>query len=569
MKRQNDLTNDVGEAIIEIYFIGERRAIKMLRRFLKSVIDYGICIYLVLILAVMPFFNREGYEHIGTDKSYFFNTVTVNVGKILIPAAVVYLVVTWISQKREFWSRLRQNVTLTDLFAAGYGLALFVSWLLSEYRSNALWGAKGWYMGFFPQMFLLLIYFFVSKLWKPRPWMLYLALGASAAVFLLGYLNRFEIDPLHMATDNSSFISTIGNINWYCGYLVSIFFAGVVLLWKCDGEKLWQKILLMLYVAVGFGTLVTQGSDSGMVALAVVMLVLFVMSAPDRDRMIMFWEEALLLGVVCLITYAVRKAGPDQGNYHEGFGLFLISGWRPFFMTVVSLVALVLLYRNRDRGLYPEKGIRILSRVVAATAAGAVPLVLILAAINTARPGSLGPLSEYSLFTFSMKWGSNRGATWTMGWKCFVEQNWLHKMVGVGPDSMPEYIYRDGSEDLLALVKDVFANRRLSNAHNEWLTVLVNTGIMGLTTFAGMMISAIRSFLREGRKNKLVCACGFCMLAYTVNNIFSFQQAMSVATIFVIFGMGSAFLQEKPQQEKNRKKKPQKKNYHKKKTKKK
>lgn len=523
----------------------------MLRRFLKTLIDYGICVYLVLILAVMPFFNREGYKRIGTDKSYFFNTVTVNMGKILIPAVVVYLAATLISKRCEFWNKLRRDVTLTDLFAAGYGLALLVSWLLSEYRSDALWGAKGWYMGFWPQMFLVLIYFLVSKLWKPRVWMLYLALGASAAVFLLGYLNRFGVDPLHMSTDNSGFISTIGNINWYCGYLVSVFFAGVVLLWKCRGEKPWQKILLILYVAVGFGTLVTQGSDSGMVTLAVVMLVLFVLSAPDRDRMILFWEEVLLLGEVCLITYAVRNAGLVQGNYHKGFGTFLISGWRPFFVTGVSLIALVLLYRNRNHGSYPKKSIHILSRIIAAAAVAAVLLVPILAAINTARPGSLGPLSEYSLFTFSMQWGSSRGATWTAGWRCFVEQNWLHRMVGIGPDSMSAYLYRDGSEQLLALVKERFGNQTLSNAHNEWLTVLVNTGIVGMTAFAGMMTSAIRRFLSEGRQNEIVCACGFCMLAYTVNNIFSFQQAMSVATIFVIFGIGSAFLRESTAKEAN------------------
>lgn len=523
----------------------------MLRRVLKPVIDYAICAYLVLILAVMPFYNQAGYKRIGTDKSFYFNAVTVFMCRTLMPAVAVYLIAILISKKREFWNRLRRDVTLTDLFAAGYALALLVSWLLSEYRSDALWGAKGWYMGFGPQMFLVLIYFLVSKLWKPRAWMLYLALGASAAVFLLGYLNRFGIDPLHMSTDKSSFISTIGNINWYCGYLVSVFFAGVVLLWKCNGEKPWQKVLLMLYVAVGFGTLVTQGSDSGMVTLVVIMLVLFVMSAPDRDRMILFWEEILLLGEVCLITYAIRKVGLIQENYHGGLGIFLISGWRPLFVTAVSLIVLVLLYRNRDHGSYPEKSIRILSRVIAATAAGAVLLVLILAAVNTARPGSLGALSKYSLFTFSPQWGSNRGATWTAGWKCFVEQNWLHRMVGIGPDTMSAYIYRDGSESLLSLVRERFENKTLSNAHNEWLTVLVNTGIVGLTAFAGMVISAIRRFLREGRQNEIVCACGFCMLAYTVNNIFSFQQAMSVATIFVIFGMGSAFLRESTAKEAN------------------
>ena len=56
------------------------------------------------------------------------------------------------------------------------------------------------------------------------------------------------------------------------------------------------------------------------------------------------------------------------------------------------------------------------------------------------------------------------------------------------------------------------------------------------------MVSGMRDLLKKGLENPIVCACGFCLLAYTVNNIFSFQQSMSVGTIFVIFGIGEAFL---------------------------
>ena len=56
-----------------------------------------------------------------------------------------------------------------------------------------------------------------------------------------------------------------------------------------------------------------------------------------------------------------------------------------------------------------------------------------------------------------------------------------------------------------------------------------------------MMVSGIRSFLSEKGRNVYAYACGFCLLAYTVNNFFSFQQSVSTPTIFVLFGMGRAF----------------------------
>lgn len=490
----------------------------------------------------MPFYNREGYRRIGTDKAYFLGNVIVNTGKILLPAAAVYLAVLVISLRKEFWRRLLQRISLTDLFAAGYGLTVIMSWFLSEYKERALWGATGWYMGFWPQMSFVLTYLLVSKLWKPRRWLLYMTLVSSAAVFLLGYLNRMGIDPLNMGVNNASFISTIGNINWYCGYLVSVFFAGTALLWQEHQQKRWQQLLLMLYVSVGFASLLTQGSDSGIAALGVVMLAMFVLSAADRERMVMFWLEMVLLGGAGLITCFVLAIAPDALSLHEGYGIWLSTGWRPFFVTGLSIMMTVLLWRSGKSGVYPERTLRIASRIMVVFSSALIIFLTVLIILNTKSPGILGPLSKSEFFTFSEKWGSSRGATWGIGWKCFAEQGILHKLVGVGPDSMSAYLYTDAGRETMDMTEKSFGQIILTNTHNEWLTVLVNTGIFGLAAFAGMMITGIHRFLKEAGRNRFVCACGFCLLAYTVNNMFSFQQCMSTATVFAVFGMGGAFL---------------------------
>ena len=515
----------------------------MLRNFLKTVIDYAVCIYLILILAVMPFYNRDGYSHIGTDKSVFFNTTSVYIGRVLAPITVIYLALLILKLKKEAWKTLKDDLSVTDLFAAGYGLALVISYLCSDYRSSALWGSTGWYMGFWPQMFLVLIYFFVSKLWKPRKWVLYLGIAASAAVFALGYLNRFGVDPLRMDIGNYSFISTIGNINWYCGYLVSVFFAGAALLWQRGAKYPWQKLLLMLYVTVGFGSLVSQGSDSGIVTLGVVAVVMFCLSVRDSARMLMFWQEMTLLGCACVITYMLRTVVLGTNSSHSTKIADLpVTGPMPFIVTLVSLIALACTYASVKKKCYTGKVPDILAKVAVSILAVGITGFVALTAVNTIHPGSIGLLSKYSLFTFSAKWGSSRGATWSAGWRCFAEQNVLHKLVGIGPDAMSAYLYRDGSAELLQQVKQIFGSATLTNAHNEWLTVLANTGILGLLTFGGMMSTAIFRYLRRAGEHRIACACGICLLAYTVNNIFSFQQAMNVATIFVVFGMGEVFL---------------------------
>lgn len=515
----------------------------MLRKFLKKLIDYTVCVYLILIIAVMPFFNREGYSHIGTDKSYFFNTVSVYIGRALVPLTVIYLGLWTISIRGEIRKKLKENLSVTDLFAAGYGAILVISYFCSDYKPNALWGATGWYMGFGPQMFLVLIYFFVSKLWKPRKWVLYLGLAASLAVFALGFLNRFGVDPLGMYIGLPGFISTIGNINWYCGYLTSVFFVGAALLWQHSEQKFLIRLPLMLYVTVGFASLVSQGSDSGIWTLCIIMTVMFCLSARDSGRMLMFWQEMTLLGCACVITYIVRSAmPPDSHIYDTGFAEFLTSGLISLIVTFMSLFALAGVAIARKKKWYSERVFTILSRSGVIVIAVGMAVFAAMIAINTRRPGSIGFLSKYPVFTFSTTWGSGRGATWSAGWRCFWEQNIWHKLVGVGPDAMSAYLYREGSPELLKMVKQSFGTSILTNAHNEWLTVLVNTGILGCIAFAGMICTAIYRYMKKLGKHNIVCACGMCMLAYTVNNIFSFQQAMNVATIFSIFGMGGAFL---------------------------
>lgn len=518
-----------------------------LQKYTKMVIDCAICIYLVLILGIMPFYNRAGYSRIGTDKAYFFNKYTVSMGKIIVVPVLLYLILLAIQLRGSFWKKLRSHLSVTDLFAAGYALALVLSYFCSAYKEddllgfNALWGFTGWYMGFWPQMFLILIYFFVSKLWKPRMWMLYIALTVSGAVFLLGYLNRFGVNPLNMTFTSSAFISTIGNINWYCGYMVSVFFTGTVFLWQGNAKKLWRNILLALYMTVGFGTLVTHGSDSGFVALSAVLLVMLCLSVGDNHRILMFWLEVCLLGAACVITWIIRLLAPDSMNYDSKISNLLTTGWLPLFMTFVSCIILAWVYRSIRKGTYSVKITKTFATAAVLFVTVILVLLPILITLNTIRSGILGPLSKYSIFTFSAEWGSHRGATWSIGWRCFAEQNILHKFTGIGPDCMGAYLYNGASQELNAFVKEIFGNSQLTNAHCEWLTILVNTGILGLVSFGGMILTGIWRFLRGTGQNIVTYACGFCLLAYTMNNIFSFQQSMSVATMFAIFGIGGAF----------------------------
>lgn len=547
-------------------------------------VDFLICIYLIMITAVLPFYFEHGYSYIATDKSLFFRRVSLTMGKALGPVLALYLVfsiVVWLQNNRglrgrEMWHKAfcedMKNLIMTkcsaaDGFAFFYAVALTVSYWCSDYQEFARWGAEGWYMGYYTQMILLCAYFLISKLWKPRRVFFYLMLSASGAVFVLGYLNRFGVYPIKMELSSPGFISTIGNINWYCGYAVTVFFAGAAFLWQGGVNTRWKKLLLAVYVWLGFATLVTQGSASGIMTLMSVVFLMFVMSSKEMKRMRLFWLIVFLMGAACLFTEVLMLAAPGSMNYQDRMMELLVTGGVPIVVTIVSLVIRQWLGRvsgrqkkhfgrkeaentpvrskNRLRMKRRKILVRRAVRIVATLVSVMLVAFLAMLILNTMYPGCLGRLSEYDIFTFSDTWGSRRGITWKAGVMSFWEQDLLHKITGVGPDAMEAFIYQDGSPELVGALRKIFGHNYLTNAHNEWLTVLVNTGVLGLTGFGGMMVCAVRSFLKDMKRNPLAGACGFSLIAYTLNNIFSFQQIMNITAAYVIMAMGMAYLGEK------------------------
>jgi len=535
-----------------------------IQEWIRYIMDLIICVYLVLMIAVMPFYFEEGFVHIATDKAALCRMINTTALKGLIPLCVIFMMISLASFLLENKGRLtgtvclkqlhriRKKVMLPDLFVGFYGLALVVSYLCSNYKENALWGAEdGWYMGFLPQISLVAAYFFIAKCWKPRKGIFYLMFPVSAAVFLLGYLNRFSFYPINMISSDPGFISTIGHLNWYCGYAVIVLFAGVGLIWRSDGGN-WRELLLYGYAALGFATLATQGSMSGIVTLGLMGLIIFVMSAGNSRQMYHFWVIAALLSSACLLTKLFRDIAPKRLNMDDEAIDLLTTGILPISMVILSYLFAVLFYKIMQKGNYPKKAMGFLARAVAVLASCAFVLTNIIMAVNAKAPGSLGWLSEYPALTFSDSWGNYRGILWKTGARCFQEQDLLHKLTGVGPDALCAYLYQDGSRGLQRMLNNVYPldGVLMTNAHNEWLTVLVNTGIFGLVSFAGMMIVSIRMFLKKmgnvvsDGKNccAISCACGFSLLAYTINNIFSFQQTVNLTTMMIILGMGMAFI---------------------------
>ncbi|MCM1118792.1 MAG: O-antigen ligase family protein [bacterium] len=526
--------------------------LKYLCELLLSLLDILAGVYMIIMMVVLPLYTTEtGYTSIGTEKCMFFRSVSVASCRVIIPISAVYLLcrlAQWLRTKKGSGAGIKIHILSgTDLFALLYLAAVVGSYLHTAFqepteRGDAFYGVYGWYLGLLTQLLFVGIYFMISRFWRRRAWMVLLWAVPMVIVCLLGYLNRFGIYPLAMEATGPQYISTIGNINWYCGYLVTVLSMFAYYLWQgrelC--EKRWIYIGLCLLLGVGLSTLVTQGSSSGVVTLLVLLGVFYLFSMRNVEKLRRFWTGCILLAAVCILTYVIRLIWPEAITYTESTTDILTLSPLPFLLLAVSLLCRYLVCRNSGNGRFQPRGWIILGVCVWAAAGVAVLVYIVLLVVNTLYPGCIGGLSELDSFTFNFSWGSNRGITWTAGMSCFLSQDIMGKLVGVGPDAMGLYIHSGIAPELKRLVEDYFGRLILTNAHNEWLTVLINEGILGAVGYIGLMVTAVWRYLRAGGKDALAGAAGMGILAYTVNNIFSFQQVMSTSAVFIILGIGEA-----------------------------
>lgn len=493
-----------------------------------------------LMLTVFPLYMRDHFYEMGEAKFQFFLTVS---RICLIPAGICLLLCLLGDRNWKSPLELCEKFSGLDWAMVFYLAVCAVSWYMSVNRGQAWSGVDGWFMGLRTQLFLVLLYFLVSRQF---PWKKVIFAGhflASGLVFLLGIGHRFGIDPLGMyeGIDESYqllFLSTIGQASWYSGYVCTVLVIGIAGFFL--SEKTGCRIALGFYCALGFSTLVTQNSDSAFAALAFVMLGLFLAACDSLDKMERFWETALLMIGSFKLMGILQRIFPDRAMELGGLSEFLSQStetWLLFLAVCVGYM-IFLLYRqkNPDRQeLAHGKGLQ--KAVVGIVAAALVLYVLAVWMNTTGRLEKWFGFKSTNLYLFfDRHWGNSRGFIWKLALGAFGDFPLFRKLFGVGPDCFAAYCY--GNPQLSAALNQYFGwDQTLTNAHNEFLNTLFCTGAAGLISYGMIFIVACQRFFQGRKKDAWAIAGMLAALAYGAHNFFCYQQVCSAPFLFLILGM--------------------------------
>lgn len=520
--------------------------VEKLKKAAKNYMRIVLGAYLVLMIVIFPFYAPQGYVEIGVSKYEFFKMSGILSLLAAFPAVVILLssyIKTGIKNKKI------SKLSVTDKAMLFYIAAVLFSFIGTEWKEEAVWGAEGWYMGLFSQLMFALIYFAVSRFAENIKIWYWVMLAVSFVVFGIGLLNRFSIYPIEMEESVPGFISTLGNINWFCSYWMAVFPIGLVLYWIGEGTAGWKRAALIIYILLGFMTGLTQGSSSGFLALAAVLITMLLLSFSENEKLLRWLEIALLFSVSIILLSVLQSIFPEALNYENA-----IEKWLTKYMVAFCIFVFAVIFYTITRYWFKEKGgsvetLRLLQKGLAAVLLLLALAVILLVVYYNLLGKEPGNAKMAAAFTIDEDWGNARGTTWRTGVDAFVSMPVLNKLVGIGPDCFYLYAYSNG--DIALRLYHVFGEARLTNAHNEWLTILVNMGILGLLSYAAVFLSAIYRQIKEGEKKALLLVSAVCIISYTVHNMVSFQQVICTPVVFFLIGFGENLIRNDTNRLKN------------------
>lgn len=504
--------------------------------------NYILKIYFIMLMIIYPFYMQDGYREIGAVKYFFFRKLSLLVMGIMAPVVIIIFLCSRKVQghKNKPVMEHCRRLSVTDLFAYGYLLIVLISYIFTKFRGEALWGADGWYMGVVSQLIFIFIYFMFSRYFRWNNDMLYVVLGSSGLVFLLGILNRYSIYPIPISVTAPGFISTLGNINWFCGYWSVFAPLGIMLYWNSRGD--WQRFAAGVYVAICFISGMTQGSRSAYLALAGIFVLLFCLSFQENQKMYHFLEICGLFALSGQIARLMRYMPGFTMNYEDELGsIFTDTELTLYIGAAILALYLLFHYLTEHKGCMIVR-YNILRRCVMVMIVAVLLIYIFLTTVNTCIPGGITGLADKQAFLFNDKWGNSRGITWICGMLAYRDMTPIQKLVGVGPDCFAEYVY--GIPELTGRIYMAFGDSRLTNAHNEWITMLVNLGALGAICYVGIFVSAFIRFLKKTPEKTFLYLCAASVLAYMVHNVVSFQQVLNTPFVFLIMGIGEGILRE-------------------------
>ena len=469
-------------------------------------------LYFIFLTAVLSLYTGGTYWKLGDTKYMLFRNVTLVCLGVWLAVSVIRIGISLARGNRRL-----PKLSVTDICMLVYGAVVLISALCSPFHRTPWLGYKEWYMGALSLWMFVGIYFFASRSYDGSKYPVYVGEAALAIVFLIAFANRLGFDPVKLMSsfnekswEYSHMISTIGNINWFCGFCSVML--GLPVGGYLQGKGKAKVFFLYILSVMGLTLLCIQGSDAGFLIAAACIGISLLYGIKDQR---IYQRSLAMIAGMCLTVAVYAQAAKGIGTKAmaavpaDGMG-FDIMAWCGLWAVGAVFLVLAVLF----------------GKISPKTAKRAGIILIMLGGISVASAAAVYALRQPA----GDGWGSGRGGLWRFAWQGFVQGDFRQKLVGAGPDCFAPYIYSTLPASELTPTEGFWTGTIFANAHNEWLNALVDLGLLGTAALAAVFAGSIKRY-RKLLPGILVIAM------YGVNSFISFQQVLSTPLLFMALGL--------------------------------
>ena len=335
------------------------------------------------------------------------------------------------------------------------------------------------------------------------------------------WINPFNIYQGGIGTYNTSFIGTIGNVDFVSTYYViflTISFGCFVFL----DEELWKKVIHYISFIFGFFIFGVISVKSGVVGFAgTLILILPLLFANNK-----YASRFVLMVAAVLFAYAFNIF--LNPIYYYKYGKLVLE-WNfslKFAIMLIMVIVIVLLGLAIKNTKFDFSKRKDLLKKYYIFLGLSVLLALIFLFVVDFKSGFLHEVHELLHGNFDDDFGTYRIFLWKRSLK-MIER----PLLGIGPDAFVIPFMERYTEDIISIGPYAIND----TAANIYLTMLINIGIIGLGVYLSFLFTHLKKFIKEMNNTSKILFIA--ILAYSVQAFFNLSVVLVTPFIYVLFAL--------------------------------
>ena len=499
----------------------------------------------LLLLVLYPLFNTNGlYQNL--EAKYLFLT---RFGTVFVLLSVILLLV---SNRKDL--NFRKTGTEKKWLLL-FGLAIVVSACAATDPAEAWIGESARKLNAWVLLLCIAIFLIISAYVRISDLLFWVLVIGNSVISLLAILNFYGIDTMNSYSllsdaDKRIYLGLFGNINTNAAYTSLMLALAVMLCLHAAGKA--KKIAAYIWLFLVCMHAFAARSDSIAITFIVLyaFLWIYTLSIPSRAGERKLWLRTkkvagstgiclvfLLTSVIMQLTVrflkgqnvAIAKYGKSLlRRFFTIRGLWIQAGLLVLILAAVLLAASIAV--KKEKGESSGTGKRIgIGILCAALVLGAVVLVLNLFFYDR----DLGALSFLILPASA---GTGRMGLWRLTLAAIGGSGIKQVLVGCGPNNYYSLMYPMYETELSALQSGVVFN----DAHNDLLQYFSVTGLFGLVTYLGFLLTLLKKGLHSLHTNPYAAATVALLLAYFVQGIANNPSIFTTPLFFVYLAILAA-----------------------------